>query len=248
MDEVPELVCEGRAAVLGDIHGCSSALAELLEQLTGRELFVIGDVCDRGPDTRGVIDQLIRRGARGVLGNHEEWLRQWLQEGTLARAVAQGGMGSRFTLKSYGVSDGALLGAHRLVPDSHRAWLASLEHVAGLTVAGQCFWLVHAGISPTLARGLGKRETVAAIVPRLYRERDPYALWNGSGPEQSLAVDRPVIMGHYPLREPLLRSHVLAIDTGAGTKQSGRLSALLLPERRTLSVPAPGLEPWTAKV
>lgn len=121
MAEVPELVCEGAAAVLGDIHGCASALEKLLPQLEGRELFVLGDV------------------------------------------------------------------------------------------------------------------------------GDPYALWNASGPEQSLAVDRPVIMGHHPLREPLLRAHVLAIDTGAGTKQGGRLTALLLPERRTSSVAAPGLEAWTTK-
>jgi hypothetical protein len=73
----------------------------------------------------------------------------------------------------------------------------------------------------------------------MYRERDCYAQCNNTEPAQCLTVDRPVIMGHQLLAQPLLASHVLAIDTGAGTKGDGRLTALLLPERRTLSVPAP---------
>ena len=239
-DEVPEFVCPGPVAVLGDIHGSFQALRELLPQLGHREVFVIGDVCDRGPDTKGVIDLLISRNARGVQGNHEEWLRQWVLEGTLQAGAAHGGMGSRTTLESYGVWTDASKPDHRGVPESHRTWLRALEHLAGLTVCGEKFWMVHAGISPSFARTLRPKETVAAIVPRMYRERDHYALWNDSPPEHSLAVDRPVIMGHKSLPEPLLRSHVLAIDTGAGTKRTGKLSALLLPERRTLSVPAPG--------
>lgn len=225
---------------MGDIHGSFDALREILPKLGNRELFVIGDVCDRGPDTKRVIELLIERRARGVLGNHEEWLRQWFSDGTLKAAVANGGMGSRATLESYGVPNGNPPGSHRSVPDSHRTWLSRLEHVAGLTVCGDRYWLVHAGISPLLARVLGPRETVLEIVPRLYRERDHYALWNNSQPEDCPVIDRPVIMGHKSRPEPLLRSHVLAIDTGAGTKQDGRLSALLLPERRTISVKAPG--------
>jgi serine/threonine protein phosphatase 1 len=241
--EVPEFVCTAPAAVLGDIHGSFAALQELLPKLGDRELFVIGDVCDRGPDTKRVIDLLVSKKARGVLGNHEEWFRQWVCEGTFRPKAAYGGMGSRATLASYGVAKDHPVGAHRAVPDSHRAWLEGLEHVAGLTVCGDRFWMVHAGISPLLVRLLSPRETTAAIVPRLYRERDHYALWNDSRPEDCPAVDRPVIMGHKPRAEPWLTNHVLAIDTGAGTTRTGRLSALLLPERRTISVEAPGDRP-----
>ena len=56
-------------AVIGDIHGKLSLLTELLETVKDRPVLVTGDVCDRGEDTKGVIDALITRGAQGVNKN-----------------------------------------------------------------------------------------------------------------------------------------------------------------------------------
>jgi hypothetical protein len=50
-----------------------------------------------------------------------------------------------------------------------------------------------------------------------------------------LPVDRPIVMGHRQVREPLDTGEVIAIDTGAG-EPDGRLTALLLPERRFLTL------------
>lgn len=68
-------------AVIGDIHGEAQALDALLEQLQQRSdtqdrlLVFIGDLCDRGPDSVGVIQrvrQLVEEGrALAILGNHE---------------------------------------------------------------------------------------------------------------------------------------------------------------------------------
>lgn len=68
-------------AVVGDIHGESKALDDLLGHLdrqpdAGKRLLVfIGDLCDRGPDSVGVINRvqaLVDQGrALAILGNHE---------------------------------------------------------------------------------------------------------------------------------------------------------------------------------
>lgn len=68
-------------AVIGDIHGECQALDELLVHLerqpgAGQRLLIfIGDLCDRGPDSVGVINRvqaLVEQGrAMAILGNHE---------------------------------------------------------------------------------------------------------------------------------------------------------------------------------
>lgn len=70
-----------RIIAIGDVHGCSLALKALLEAINpGPEdlLITLGDYIDRGPDSRGVLDQLIALHERcalvPLLGNHEEML------------------------------------------------------------------------------------------------------------------------------------------------------------------------------
>jgi len=75
---------DGALDIVGDIHGESDALSALLTRLgydrsghhpQGRKLVFVGDLCDRGPDSPEVIDQVRRivEGGNGqaILGNHE---------------------------------------------------------------------------------------------------------------------------------------------------------------------------------
>ncbi|OWT63634.1 metallophosphoesterase [Candidimonas nitroreducens] len=70
--------------IIGDIHGEKTALVALLGHLgydargrhpRGRKLVFVGDLCDRGPDSHGVIrhvQALVEHGGASViLGNHE---------------------------------------------------------------------------------------------------------------------------------------------------------------------------------
>jgi len=62
------------AWVVGDIHGCSDELAELVTALRltpSDRLISLGDLFHRGPDPVGVMDQLQELGAAFILGNHE---------------------------------------------------------------------------------------------------------------------------------------------------------------------------------
>jgi serine/threonine protein phosphatase 1 len=70
-----------RIIAIGDVHGCSAALAALVRAIDPTELdtlVFLGDYIDRGPDSRGVLEQVIALAERcmvvPLLGNHEELL------------------------------------------------------------------------------------------------------------------------------------------------------------------------------
>jgi serine/threonine protein phosphatase 1 len=70
-----------RVIAIGDIHGCSVALRALVETIRPQPddtLVTLGDCVDRGPDSVGVIDQLLELRERchlvPLLGNHEEMM------------------------------------------------------------------------------------------------------------------------------------------------------------------------------
>src|SRR5262245_30136097 len=70
-----------RILAIGDIHGCSHALRALLDAVQPTPddwIITLGDYVDRGPDSFGVIDQLLALHRTGrliaLLGNHEEMM------------------------------------------------------------------------------------------------------------------------------------------------------------------------------
>jgi len=70
-----------RTVIVGDVHGCTGELEELLERVRFAEgsdrLVLVGDLLVRGPDTHGILALVRRLGARSVRGNHEEKLLGW---------------------------------------------------------------------------------------------------------------------------------------------------------------------------
>lgn len=228
---VEALTLDRPTAVVGDIHGDMDLLRRLLARLGDRALLVVGDIVDRGPDVAAVVQLLAERAARGVQGNHEGWLTRWFAGGALDPAALTSRMGGRATLASWGVEPDDPDGRER-VPPAHRAWLASLPVALDLTVGEGRWWLVHAGVPTTVdLRGL----VLADVVPHLARTQPQALLWPQQDPDDTLPVDRPVVMGHVPQRRARDLGHVIALDTGSG-RAGGALSALLLPERRLVTV------------
>ncbi|KAI1803764.1 Metallo-dependent phosphatase [Daldinia bambusicola] len=72
-----------RLIVIGDVHGQSSALDELLAKVgysraRGDVVIFTGDMVNKGPDSGGVVDRAVAMGAYSVRGNHEDRvLRAW---------------------------------------------------------------------------------------------------------------------------------------------------------------------------
>jgi len=60
--------------IVGDIHGCAEEFGQLIDHLdlgAHDTLVSCGDLFHRGPDPAGVLDLMIRTGAKFILGNHE---------------------------------------------------------------------------------------------------------------------------------------------------------------------------------
>jgi serine/threonine protein phosphatase 1 len=145
----------GRTIAIGDIHGCSAALRALLEEIgPGRDdtLVCLGDYIDRGPDSRGVLDQILEleRHCRLIplLGNHEEMLLAALADReALKRWLSIGGTEA---VRSYGWSSGGPRRALAdLIPKKHRDFLARCR--AYHETATHLF--LHAGYEPDLPLG-----------------------------------------------------------------------------------------------
>ncbi len=136
-----------RLFALGDIHGCSTALGTLLAAIDPQPedtLVVLGDVIDYGPDTKGVIQQLIdlSRRCRLILltGNHEEMMfRAFESPSELNSWLYSGG---EDTLKCYPGRD-----ENELIDPDHFGFLKS--HCRDFYETDE-FIFVHANYFPNL--------------------------------------------------------------------------------------------------
>ena len=116
---------EKRTIAIGDIHGCLTSLKTLLAELELRRddtVVILGDAIDRGPNSRGVLEELLALGEQcqliPILGNHEQMLLQAVEN----RLPLQDWLihGGAETLDSYS-QDAAL----SEVPEEHISFISS---------------------------------------------------------------------------------------------------------------------------
>jgi serine/threonine protein phosphatase 1 len=111
-----------RTLAIGDIHGCSTALRQLLRQVQptrGDRLIFLGDYIDRGPNSREVVETLLelKQSCAPVFlrGNHEVMILD-ARENFLKSNVWQS-YGGLETALSYGSKIGQ--DCEGAIPDSH---------------------------------------------------------------------------------------------------------------------------------
>ena len=103
---------------IGDVHGNFLALDDLLAKVTPtmgeRDVLVLlGDYIDRGPDTRGCLDRIVRLkeeakyGVVTLLGNHEAWMLRSLLDPTCHIWILA--LQSFATIRSYSTEAAAVL-------------------------------------------------------------------------------------------------------------------------------------------
>jgi serine/threonine protein phosphatase 1 len=215
-----------RVYAVGDIHGCADLFAELISVIEADDrargpsettVILLGDLVDRGPDSRGVIDAARdwsqRRALRILFGNHEEmFLKSLEDEGVLRQFIRFGG---KETILSYGVTRDEYL---EMTVEELQAAMATripsedLDFMRGfedMIVIGD-YIFVHAGIRP----GVDLDSQTPADLRWI---REPFL---SHASQEGMCV----VHGHTITDAPDVQPGRVGIDTGAYA--SGRLTAI----------------------
>ena len=207
-----------RRFVIGDIHGCAATLRRLVDDRLqpgpNDRIYLLGDLIDRGPDSKGVLDFIFELRTRGlsvssIRGNHEDmFLRAEDEHDGLNLWTANGGLTTLESFQADGPGD---------IPPIYRAFLDSLP----LYILLDDFVLVHAGLN--FDRPSPFDDTSAMLWTR-----SPFV-------DRQRIGGRRLICGHTPVPrarlEASLNSSKIMLDNGCvfgGLPESGSLAALEL--------------------
>lgn len=211
-----------RTIAIGDVHGCAIALAALIDaiDLQAEDTVVsLGDFVDRGPDSKGVLDQMLELESRcrliPILGNHD----QMMLDARRGRSEFESWIdsGGDTALDSYGSKVDL-----DLIPPAHFRFLESCRP----------FWetdthlFLHANYKPDVPI-----EELDAHTLRWLSMRDYI-------PPKRHRSGKDVFVGHTPQAEILDLGYLIGIDTGAC--KGGWLTAIEVNSRETWQVNARG--------
>lgn len=200
-----------RTIVIGDIHGCLDEVQDLLRAVRASKedrLISVGDLIGKGPDSGGVVDWAMSAPNLECVLGNHEM-----------RYVEAAARGEKPSSKPYDAETLRQLG-YRYGVFTH--WLRRLP----LTIDEGSWMVVHAGLDPRMPLAAQTAESLTTL-----RRLEDLTPWY-----ESYLDPRLVVFGHWVRREPVVRPNAIGVDTGC--VYGGKLSALLLPERRVVSVPA----------
>jgi serine/threonine protein phosphatase 1 len=210
---------------IGDIHGRADLLDAILKfaerdaaaKLAKPRFIFIGDVADKGFDSRNAIDLVIDTLAvypdsSLVKGNHDDWFVRFLDGHDenpqhINTWLARGGFQ---TIQSYACSEFDM--ARDLINMLHPDHIELFKNAVQSVTVGD-FYFVHAGVDPTVAF---ERQTARDSM----WIREPFLDHIGH-------LEKTVVHGHAIVGEqPVVTENRISLDTGA--YHSGRLTVMSL--------------------
>ncbi len=229
-----------RVYAVGDIHGQSTQLRALHDSIrqdaekaaeSQRVIVYVGDYIDRGPDSSGVLDQLIEKpldGFRSVhlKGNHEDFMLRFI-EGDIEAGAGWYANGGDATLTNYGIEiedkwpDFSVLvewreGLSKAISATQWRFLSDLAlfHVEG------DYAFVHAGVRPGVPLKSQDPNDLMWIREEFHASRVQH--------------DYVIVHGHSVSSKAVNRTNRIGIDTGAGYGRALTAVVLSGAERRFL--------------
>lgn len=215
--------------VVGDIHGCYNTFMKLYDEIKGSKIILVGDLLDKGHDSKKVIDFCIENNIESIRGNHEQlfldnmvhflndninikytkWFNEW---------------GGDTTMKSYDYD--------KEVIKRHISYIEKLPHYKEIEVNGVNFFITHGFGLPYYD---DKTNIRALMSNRLYGHH--YDVNNVDELSKFNVVN---IFGHDAFTEVKRHKLYVGIDTGCAygvtSKTGGKLTALKLNDMITISV------------
>lgn len=203
-----------RRICIGDVHGHYQGLMVLLEAIaptTADQIYFLGDLIDRGPESAQVVEFVKQSPYACLMGNHELLMLDAFPNHQISQPALQAWLysGGRETVISYGEPGVAV---------EHLEWMRSLPPYLDLGDV----WLVHAGVHPHLPIAAQTMEEFCWIRKEFHAMQQPYF------------SDKLIITGHtITFTLPGIAPGKLAqgcgwldIDTGAYHPKSGWLTGL----------------------
>ncbi|HIK46262.1 MAG TPA: serine/threonine protein phosphatase [Leptolyngbyaceae cyanobacterium M65_K2018_010] len=214
-----------RRIFIGDIHGHYDGLKQLWELLAPDaedQIYCVGDLIDRGPNSAAVVDFVRHHATNCVRGNHEQLILDAFVDGKVNLPTLHGWIysGGQATLSSYGDCPETL--------EDHLTWIKQLPLYLDL---GD-LWLVHAGVNPALPLAQQTSYEMCWIRETFHSSPTPFF------------SDKLIITGHtITFTLPSVEPGQLAagcgwidIDTGVYHPRSGWLTALDWDHRQVYQV------------
>ncbi|MCK5629794.1 MAG: metallophosphoesterase [Nanoarchaeota archaeon] len=131
--------------IISDIAGQYDALLSLIDKMPKDEILFLGDLIDRGPKSKEVVQYAIDNNIKTLLGNHEHMMIDYFEDNLIYSKHIWVINGGDKTLESYG-SDSSLIKEHvewlkkcilyyetDNVFISHAAWIGSLEQALNIS-------------------------------------------------------------------------------------------------------------------
>ncbi len=211
----------GRIIAIGDVHGCAEEFAELLQAIAPTKkdrLIQLGDLINRGPDSRGVIELAREYGVEAILGNHELRILRALRQQKPA------------LLKDYDLAT---------IQQLHRKEWDYLDQLpAHIYLKKQATVCVHGGFLPEIPWTEQSVDTVTSIqvlTPTGQAAKHSDAP-DASAWAESWHGDPFVVYGHTPRPNVFERPGSIGIDTGC--VYGGHLTAYVVGEGTLFQVRA----------
>lgn len=196
----------GRDFVVGDIHGCFDQLCERMTEVAfdpARDrIFALGDLSDRGPQSRDALSWLEQPWFKAIRGNHEQMQIDYF-EGRVEADLCEVNGGAWFVALS------------REKQARHVAAYRGLPILAEVDCGRRRVGLVHA--DPVTADWRATKDLVVAGGEDGHHAA--MALWSrrtiGNQTAMTVAGIDEIYCGHSVVRDPVSLGNVHFIDTGA---------------------------------
>lgn len=109
--------------VIADVAGQYKALVQLIHKMPEGDFVFLGDLVDRGPDSKRVLDLVMKNNYQCVLGNHEHMMLDYMTRGRFYGGDTWLWNGGTATLRSFEPD----LAPHATqIPEKYLKWLANL--------------------------------------------------------------------------------------------------------------------------
>lgn len=198
--------------IIGDVHGCYKTLLALINKLSDKNsnICFVGDLIDKGPNSRAVIDFVRNNNYDCVLGNHEEYFIEYSKylEKKLSYFDTKTWFtkyGGEETINSY--IDNGILDEVTLL--EHTKWLQTLplyKEYEDIKIKNRHLVVTHSHVfNKWQYRDYPKdskeyRSFKATLLNSRFTNCDNLQIFN--------------VYGHTPTKNPIIEEHKASIDLG----------------------------------